>query len=451
MKKAAIILLILLGISAFLYKFSNLNTTPPGIIIFIVSDTQRADHMGCYGYERNTTPYLSKHLDKWIKFDSHYSTASYSGPSFASIFTGQWPWNSGTLNWEPAKPTLVNLFKKAGYKAIAFDTHSPVYLRKVHDAMDEAFCNLKPEEMTSAIITTIADTPSTARRFIFVRYNIAHMPYYYQDTPFMQKPSNYSVMSDWYAKGTAFSKKKVRFRFFEFYDREDYEYTVAIYDNQILMMDKYLGEIMGALERSNLLNNALVIFTADHGESLGEDGVWFWHGFSVKESNIRVPLFIYDGGRTAEIKHITRHIDLLPTITERIGLKPYDIDGVSLYSFLRGGKPPDLPAISLSNYFTSEKIEDFVHSPLSHLGSEGRMVSVRLGKWKLVQHTQKSSELSHKLYDVENDPQEAVNLSGAFPEIVGQLQSIIPSEDSFGPSPKIDAETREYLRRLGYL
>ncbi|MBI4831445.1 MAG: sulfatase-like hydrolase/transferase, partial [Candidatus Lindowbacteria bacterium] len=303
--------------------------------------------MGCYGYQRNTTPYLSSHIDEWLRFDAHYSVSAYSGPAYASIVSGLWPWRHGTLHWEDVRyPTMIEMFKGAGYRTSYIGQVDPPFFAPFIGKFHEKRVG-PPWEMTKWILDIVRNHKHGEEpHFIYALYIPCHMPYCFGTTPFAERPEGYRLVPD-FASGKI-RQMDFRFTFKESFSDADLEYTAALYDKQVLEMDRYLEQIMGALAETGLLNKSLVIFTSDHGESLGEDGVYFWHGFSMRNSNIRVPLLVYRTGKTGAIPFTTRHIDLLPTLANQIGVQlPYRPDGVDLHLVKE-----DLPAIALGNYFT---------------------------------------------------------------------------------------------------
>ena len=194
-------------------------------------------------------------------------------------------------------------------------------------------------------------------------------------------------------------------------------------------MDHHLGRFLEGMKGRGLLEDSLILVTADHGELLGEHGK-MGHGASLFEEEIRVPFLVkYPGdevepGRSGEPVH---HVDVLPLVLERLGLSP---SGRS--------RQPLLAEVN----------------PLAFMSPEGSWRALYFGRHKLLWN----SLGNHALYDLEQDPGERNDLSRIDParttEAIGLLDKVLsslPPPGEPGPPTTLDEETLKALRGLGYV
>jgi choline-sulfatase len=171
------------------------------------------------------------------------------------------------------------------------------------------------------------------------------------------------------------------------------------YYGMISYIDDKVGELMGVLEKTGLAENTIVVVTSDHGEMMGERGMWFKQHFF--EWANKVPFIVYapDRYKPARVRENTSLVDMMPTFMEMAAGKPFEdyaapIDGQSLVPALEGD------TASLSDIAITEFAAD---------GSTGPSRMAKKGKWKLMWLEGKDT----RLYDVEADPNEVNNLAGA--------------------------------------
>ena len=227
------------------------------------------------------------------------------------------------------------------------------------------------------------------------------------------------------------------------------------YRAEVRWMDRQFGRIVRALDELDLRSNTLVIFTADHGESLGEHGYHFQHGAMVYEPTANVPLAFRLPGRIEAGRRIDTNVslvDLFPTLAEGLGLPDAPAtDGRSLRNLLHGGRDAETPSFVVSGW------------------GRAKAVAVRRGSFKLV-HTPSLVAAAEptgeappgwKLFDLQSDPDELLDASLAHPEIRDELQSILlawaadrnkpaAALPTARPTP-LPSDLAERLRRLGYL
>ena len=235
-------------------------------------------------------------------------------------------------------------------------------------------------------------------------------------------------------------------------------FYIAQYDANVREADRAIGEILAVAEEMGLLEDALVIFTSDHGEALGEHESFFRHGPLPYNTGSHVPLvFSYPGviagGRTIETT--VELLDLYPTIAELIsGEVPAEVEGKSLVPFLRGSGA-DVDSSEFAYAFSE------AGQPLA---VRHYYRSVQDERWKLVYHPatggdREEAPVLFELYDLESDPLELTDLAGRYESEFDRLWGELSGWVREGESPAadmeegegLDEETRNALRALGYL
>lgn len=333
--------------------------------LLIGIDSLRADRLGCYGYQKQTSPFIDALASKSLLFEQFFSPVIPTQPSFTTFFSGQMPTthgivaHRGNLSFDADRPFLPEFFQAAGYATAAVDNladhHEKEWFRRGFDTY------LNPREpgtypdcflYNRAAIDWLkqkGDRPF----FMFIHYWDPHTPYMapkkYRDLfykgdpivdnkgsldPFYQRP-----LMDWWPnkwmdrladEWTGVSGTHI----------SDIDFVRAQYDSEIRCADDGLKELLGAIDDMGQLEDTVIVIWGDHGEELGEHGIYFDH-HGLYESDIKVPLIVHWPGEVGQrIGSLTQHMDLAPTILEGAGLKVPDVmDGQSLWPIIRGTAP----------------------------------------------------------------------------------------------------------------
>jgi hypothetical protein len=323
----------------------------PKKIILIVVDSLRADHLGCYGYQRNTSPNIDKIAEENILFKWAFSTISYTIPSFTSILTSLYPSNHSIgfhhkfPKFDKDKDILLSeILRSSDYTTAAFV--SSIVLRKeiglntgfdIYDAPE----NIRSAENTNEKFFSWLDENYNKDLFAMIHYFDVHLPYrpptpydkVFVEDEYYGNPKYLDISLDgWGSEGEipqigGIPKSAVLSRNDK--TENDARYYISQYDGCIRYIDFAISEIIEKLKKLTIYKDFLIIITADHGDSMGENNVWFYHALTVTPDLIHVPLIIKfpDNGVNKIIDTHVSHLDIMPTVLELIG---YDLNDLSL-------------------------------------------------------------------------------------------------------------------------
>jgi arylsulfatase len=314
---------------------------PPGDILLISVDTLRADHMDVYGYERRTTPELRQFFASGTVFERSYSTSSFTTASMISVLSGLLPQEHGVRLFDQLlsdECTLVTELLPDAYQTAAFVSNGVMSERGLgiasrfdhfDDSMERRNDTQRLERgaraTTDAVVAWLEDGRDPHRPlFLWVHYMDPHEPY--------DAPAPWASIFDREAEGVSGPKPIIRNR--ERRPHIDPLELIDEYDREIAYSDAEIGRLLAAYGELADLDDALVLMTADHGETLAERARWFHHGQQVYEELVRVPLMIRGPGVTAgRDSNLTTALDLLPTMLAFTGADvPGHLGGTDLRS-----------------------------------------------------------------------------------------------------------------------
>lgn len=448
-------------------------------VLLIVLDTARGDRFSCMGYKRNTSPNIDRIFAEGTIFENAYSTACWTLPSHASLFTGLYPTQAGatseTLQLPAFNETLAQTLQKAKYKTAAFVCNSWISEeRGFASGFDEYHEMWRKSEWTgTAAAVPIAELAATEKIlawlnhrqtntspfFMFVNLNCVHLPYAPPD-PFLSKflAGKYdnediekaaSVRSMWtYLAG----KLKL--------GEKDFQIMSDLYDGEVAFADYCVGRIVKQVEKLQILDDTIVILTSDHGENLGEHGR-IDHHICMYETTLHIPLMIrYPAGFKAagRISDLVGITDIAPTILDlcnikKSGMERLKIADTSLAAgsrkrreFVVAGNERPLMGIGLMK----ERHPEFDTSLIDY-----RMRAIRNHNHKLIWNINVGAEL----YDLRTDSGELNDLADEKVGIRNELNAkLIGWMNQHPPSQKVqpllkgrDKESLNILRSLGYI
>lgn len=382
-------------------------------VLLLTIDTLRADHLGLYGYRRNTSPRLDAFARRAAVFDQAYTYWPKTRGSFVALFTGRTASLTGYGNTHPLllgfNPTLASVLQDAGYETVA-TVDNPNVGAKLGYA--KGFSRYRETFEESALATEMDRTRAITEDG--VRYLKGASP----DRPFLlwlhyvNPHAPYEPPAPW---DTAFldpeaQRGPVLGPVREFHGGVHAKWArpgkrlgwyVAQYDGEIATVDAEVGKVLDALDASAVRETTLVVVTSDHGESLGEHDYYFDHGHNLFDPSQRVPLLIAGPSVAAGTRSDTlaSTLDLLPTVLDALKISyPPDLAGESLLRATRGGPGPERARL---------------------LGQNDRQL---LGSWdrrlKIVATPLQDGSTRYGLFDRQSDPKEARDLSRSQPELL---------------------------------
>ncbi len=326
--------------------------------LLIAIDTLRADHLGCYGYHRSTSPNLDGLAADGALFRQLLCGCVPTQPSYTSLYTGQYSITHGIVTHGGTRwladdsPFFTHDLQRAAYTTCAVDN---LYgMKKWFARGYEFYINPAPRVRLSQMVTcddynsraipwlkAHADEPF----FMFVHYWDPHTPYlpperlrglYYDGDPC--DPSHTSLLGiydqpfgDWWTESWFKRLQERRLT--------DAEYIVAMYDSEITYVDQGVGDLLNALDETGHADDTLVIVFSDHGELMYRHDIFFDH-HGLYDGNLHVPLIVrwperIPPGTVAE--PLVQHSDLAPTILDAAGCPvPDRMEGQSLLRHATG-------------------------------------------------------------------------------------------------------------------
>ncbi len=443
---------------------------PARHVIVISLDTTRADHLGCYGNAWIQTPNLDALAAESILFADHLTAVTTTLASHTSLFTGKYPQSHGVPRngfvVHDDNVMLAEILRDAGFHTAgflgSFALESRFNFAQGFEDYDEWFDTLvgpggfdqnqrDAAAVTDAVIKYLDGRRLPRNLFLFAHYFDPHMPYT-PPAPFDRMygddelPGTHQV-SDHPALVAGPRTAEIR--------KQLYSYA-----GEVSYADLHIGRLLIYLRTRGILDDAILVVTSDHGEELTDTkGRPFDHGWTVYNSEARGVLMVRlpGGGKAgSEYKYLTSSTDVLPTLTEYLGLPtPPGVDGEAIElldtSLRQSGDPPRVC------FSEGTKPWDEVETDPRWFGTR-KARGVRRGPYKYIRTEYRGTE---ELYNLDADPLERNNLlSGGNVEmraLARELADILntwtnaadPLPTRFEPSQR--EETIRRLRALGYL
>jgi len=414
-------------------------------ILYLDIDTLRPDHLGCYGYHRNTSPNIDRLAAEGICFENYYTSDAPCLPSRAALMSGQFGIHNGAVNHSGTAADRRLEGATRGFRDQLFTDSLPGWLhaelklhtcyiggfgarhafwsfyagfREIHDTglqgMESA------EHVTPDVLDWMERNAQKDNWYLHVNYWDPHTPYRAPagfGNPFKEDPlpSWYSqelierhmkipgphtiqdigMYSDWSPPNCPRQPGHVT-------KMDEMRTLIDGYDCGIRYMDDHIGLLLQALKKQGVFDDTIIILSSDHGESFGELGLYAEHA-TADQACCRIPMIIRRPGTSGGLKDNGLHynIDLLPTLAELTG-KPArkSWDGLSYAAALEGG--------------TAGR-DELILGQFAH----GAQRSVRWGDWLYIRtwHDGYHNWDEEMLFNLKDDAREEHNLIKQFPEI----------------------------------
>jgi len=414
-------------------------------ILMIDIDTLRPDHMGCYGYGRNTTPFMDQVSAEGITFDRYYTPNAPCLPSRAALVSGEYGIHNGVVGHggtaadmrlqgysrdfkdDFSQNNLFSIFRKAGFRTASVSSFAERHSAWWFNAgFDETYNLGKSGNETADAVEKAAEDwirrhKESDRWLLHVHFWDPHTPYRtpmeygdpFKDTPLPDPwitPDEFS--EHLYHTGPHCAREINMFDDWHNPDRprhpgavltmEEMKTFIDQYDTGIKYTDDHVGMLLNALKELNLYEDTAIIITGDHGENIGELGLYAEHG-TADEITCRIPMIIKWPGKAKGIRDHLFHqnIDLAPTVADLFGVEPWSKwDGESYAAALNGevcGR------------------DHVIINQCAHVCQR----SARWNQWLYIRspHTGYHMFPDEMLFDIENDPHETNNLAEKYPEV----------------------------------
>jgi len=446
-------------------------------VLVLAIDTLRGDHLHCMGKSDIATPHMDALAADGVLFTRCHSTAPWTLPSFASVYTGLRPYRHGAIGGDFSRlpretGTMAEYLRNAGYATAAWVT---INWMSSQYGMNQGFRHFRYVGSTARDGTAQASSVThqamnwfdakkagRGRRskyrqpgqpfFALLHWFDVHAPYtppapfdrmYYEgDEKASGEPIRDLLLSDR-------NKAKPRPQNTNMYDWlagvTDLEFPIKQYAAGVSYVDNHVGQVLAKLKERGEYDDTLVVLVSDHGEHLTEHDMYFTHKEPYQET-IHVPLIIklprgVAHGRVIETPVST--LDILPTVFETCGLEvPGDLDGRSLLNLMRG--QDDGTSLLVSERGAAD--DDFTKT-------------LTEWPWKLM-FAKKHGRADYRLFHLEDDPGEIHDVSGRHRDVFERLRGRLWTlHDPESPLLEVSGEERpaeldqadeEKLRALGY-
>ncbi len=462
-------------------------------VVVVVIDALRADHLGTYGYSRNTSPFLDRLAQNGAVFENAYSNSSFTKESIAVLLSSKLPSRSGSIGWSAApSPSkngegLAEILQKAGYKTALFTNSDLITNPKFQLGFDEYdYMGVKwglsgrgPVLVKRAL--QFAEKQQKQKFFMYLHFLDPHGPY--------QPPKEYLKKFSKSKPRKAVKVYKIRSKIPSMVAKgfgpgeQKFDNMVARYDAEISFIDNALTQLLDGMKEMQILDNTLLILTADHGEEFLEHG-FVEHAWTLYEESIHIPLIMIMPGvlRHQRIKDRVSLVDLTPTILNLTGIKyeNSNMDGTPLFMNNKERfvfNPPTKPYIG--ELFLQERnvLRTVVKNGWKYSAWRKRLSPVECAQtvknMKKIRTKINSGEIKpvelwgnvvyEELFNIQNDPNEKKNLIKSHPEKAKELSSILDAyrescalsskqrDNKTTPKVELSEEEIKQLEALGYM
>ena len=414
-------------------------------ILLISVDTLRADRVSSYGYERSTSPRIDALLGDGLRFAQARTPTPLTAPAMASVMTSLAPHEHGsTRNGIRVRPNLAaftSFLERRGYETAAFvgnwtlkpelsgldeyfETYEAILNRKRWFGLAKS--EATADDINAGALAWLGSREEEGPFLLWVHYVEPHAPYQLQEE-FLPQLGLES------AGKFAASKR---------------------YDSEVAFVDDRVGKFLDEVDDEIDLDEAMIVFVSDHGESLGEHGYW-GHGRHLYEATLHVPMGVVWPGRVSPlvIEEPASIMDLAPTILGLVGLPvPNHFQGVDWSAVLRGDASADPGRVTWhqahkASVQPKENVEKLRRRGLLEVGKveNGRKEIFKVATGRL------------RLFDLAEDPGESDNLapegkrpSSELRSWQRQLEAALERADDL-PPPSLTDDDMAALKALGYI
>ncbi|MGI8785203.1 MAG: sulfatase [Acidobacteriota bacterium] len=421
------------------------------VLLFTV-DSCRPDRFSLYGNPRKTTPNIDAWARTAVVYENAFAVSAWTAPGLVSILTGLYPWEHGVDSRDriapQSVPTLSKIFKSAGYLApnLNFFTFAPYFQNLgLGEIEREYFTQTEGEELLNWLDKNVPIDPATGsgqKFFAWYHTTTVHQPYRREKTGDQTRAGGPQTESEGLAavqNGAIVPAGSVKFT------AQDRPALLDLYDSEVEHMDRFFGKVLAKLKEKKVLEETVIVLTADHGEELLDHG-FVGHASTSLEAKlydevIRIPLIVSAPGhlKSGRRSELIQQVDLFPMILSLAGLKKEPV------------RPPRkkvfLESVIAGNQTTRER--------------EGIWLrAVRTRDKKYIERWENGAAVSREFYDLRRDPAEKHSTPGSLEFPTPSPGSKVtakkaPSQQpgQMGPCPLLHmpraAETLRYVDHTG--
>jgi arylsulfatase A-like enzyme len=435
-------------------------------VILISVDTLRADHLGCYGYERETSPHIDALAGDGVTFLNTYASSPWTLPSHVSLLTSlhgvhhQVSYENDSM--DPSLLTLADILRANQFYCAAltgggFVSAKYGFSKGFNSYSDEGgVLRQDSAEHLFHAANRWLEREKDKGFFLFLHTFQPHSPYacpYPYKSMFLEENPRWRHLDLMSFLG---GMKGI----FQKLTESDRRNIIGLYDGEIRYTDeKFIGPLITSLKNAGLYDRTMIIFTSDHGEEFFEHHGW-GHGHSLYDESLKVPLIIkfpesrFKGRRIHDIISL---VDIFPTVLEETGIdfSTMEIDGQSLLPLIKRKEKGD-------RVFMADVAAHVLASRIP------QKIALSRGREKLILSRPYSPEDLRfflqpppilgpvELYDLALDPHEQRNIADERPELAGQMIRKIDEITKDVPKKKtkkleMDEELKKQLKALGYI
>ncbi|MCC7012878.1 MAG: sulfatase-like hydrolase/transferase [Planctomycetes bacterium] len=433
-------------------------------IVLVTIDTLRADHLGCYGYFRDTTPHIDAIAKESVVFDAAYATMATTLPSHASMMTARYPLEHGILanlmhggkpfGWKQGMLSFAQVAKDAGYVTAGFVSSAPLKSQSGIGVGFDTWSEPALEQSERKAGQTLAEVLPWLEQaprepfFLWVHLFDPHWPHRAPppfDTQF-QKDGPDPELEAWIA-ARKIGESAVRSN-----AKKTTETRAALnnYCAEVAYTDSQVGVLLDALRAKGLLERSILTITADHGEGLNQHD-WTAHGL-VWEEQLRVPLIMRFPAAARQaprrIASIVSLIDLMPTMLGRV--EPWPTPSWKQFFAVATGVDALDPSFEERPVYAQRTGREMERDP-------GEMFALTTRDWKYIDEP----EVGRMLFDRRKDPFELENLYQREPQaaegvqrltlLMRELQSKRGAALGEAQAGALDPKVLKAIRDLGYM
>lgn len=440
----------ILSVLAALFLLAGCEKQPEALspnVILVSIDTLRADHLGCYGYDRPTSPTLDRLASEGMLFECAYATSPWTLPSHGTMLTGFYPGRIGLNSEDSTLPseleTLAMVLSKHSFSTAAVVNSFFVSEKYGFNRGFDSFCfvpeNHAPIGAAPIIIKQAMQWVKQHKNeqfFLFLHFYDVHANYSTLPQYEEQFVGPYNGVADGtLAQLIEFRKGTLSL------DKADVKHFADLYDAEIRQLDDQLKRLLGFLQQEALLEKSFMIITSDHGEEFLDHG-GILHGRTQYQELIHIPLIIRGPGipPSRRFKGIVSLVDMVPTVLSLLGISsPSGLEGLDLSPLWQDNryKLPDRFIFSEADQYN---VKNDIKRAVWH------------GKYKL-HYDLLTKKL--ELYNLANDPTERLNITSEYPSVgmvlLTKIKKFMMKFTGDTQSVPLTPKEIEKLKSLGYL